>query len=205
MTEIFYDQDADLSLIQSKKVAIIGYGSQGHAHALNLRDSGVDVVVALKEGSKSTAKAEEAGFKVLSVAEATSWADVIAPRPIGRRAQHPPGLLGGRSQVPVARGDPLVEPRVEIDRRRRPSQVVEEVPDHRVVRDALGHVGQAAELADPRLAAEQGGRCRRDGLEVAVETVAPAVIGQDAERPRRAAVAVHALPVLADQVEHEQA
>ncbi|GAA2241697.1 ketol-acid reductoisomerase [Herbiconiux moechotypicola] len=77
MTEIFYDDNADLSLIQSKKVAVIGYGSQGHAHALNLRDSGVEVVVALKAGSKSIAKAEEAGFTVLSVAEATSWADVI--------------------------------------------------------------------------------------------------------------------------------
>jgi len=77
MTEIFYDADADLALIQAKKVAVVGYGSQGHAHALNLRDSGVEVVVGLKEGSKSIAKATEAGFKVLSVAEATAWADVI--------------------------------------------------------------------------------------------------------------------------------
>ncbi|GGF14560.1 ketol-acid reductoisomerase [Subtercola lobariae] len=77
MTEIFYDADADLSLIQSKKVAVIGYGSQGHAHALNLRDSGVEVKVALKEGSTSIAKAQEAGFDVVSVAEATAWADVI--------------------------------------------------------------------------------------------------------------------------------
>ena len=77
MTEIFYDEDADLSLIQGKKVAVIGYGSQGHAHALNLRDSGVEVVVGLKEGSKSIAKAEEAGFTVQSVADAAAWADVI--------------------------------------------------------------------------------------------------------------------------------
>jgi ketol-acid reductoisomerase len=77
VTEIFYDADADLSLIQSKKVAVVGYGSQGHAHALNLRDSGVEVKVALKEGSKSIVKAEEAGFEVVSVAEATAWADVI--------------------------------------------------------------------------------------------------------------------------------
>ncbi|RFA22700.1 ketol-acid reductoisomerase [Subtercola boreus] len=77
MTEIFYDADADLSLIQAKKVAVVGYGSQGHAHALNLRDSGVEVVVALKEGSTSKAKAEEAGFQVLSVADATTWADVV--------------------------------------------------------------------------------------------------------------------------------
>jgi ketol-acid reductoisomerase len=67
VAEIFYDQDADLNLIQAKKVAVIGYGSQGHAHSLNLKDSGVNVVVGLAEGSKSKAKAEEAGLKVLSV------------------------------------------------------------------------------------------------------------------------------------------
>ncbi|MCR2824616.1 ketol-acid reductoisomerase [Microbacterium sp. zg.Y909] len=77
MAEIFYDSDADLSLIQGKKVAIVGYGSQGHAHAQNLRDSGVDVVIALKEGSKSIAKAQEDGFEVKSVADAAEWADLI--------------------------------------------------------------------------------------------------------------------------------
>ena len=77
MTDIKYDSDADLSIIQSKKVAVVGYGSQGHAHAQNLRDSGVEVVVALKDGSASKAKAEEAGFKVMSNSEATKWADVI--------------------------------------------------------------------------------------------------------------------------------
>lgn len=77
MAEIFYDSDADLSLIQSKKVAVIGYGSQGHAHALNLRDSGVDVVVGLREGSSSVAKAEEEGLKVATVAEAVKDADVV--------------------------------------------------------------------------------------------------------------------------------
>ena len=77
MTEIVYDNDADLSIIQGKKVAVIGYGSQGHAHALNLRDYGVEVVVGLKEGSKSRAKAEEAGFQVLTPAEAAKWGEVI--------------------------------------------------------------------------------------------------------------------------------
>jgi ketol-acid reductoisomerase len=77
VAEIYYDNDADLSIIQGKKVAVIGYGSQGHAHAQNLRDSGVEVVVGLKEGSKSKPKAEEAGFQVLSAADATKWADVI--------------------------------------------------------------------------------------------------------------------------------
>ncbi|TFB65049.1 MULTISPECIES: ketol-acid reductoisomerase [Cryobacterium] len=77
MSEIFYDKDADLTIIQGKKVAVIGYGSQGHAHAQNLRDSGVEVKIGLKDGSKSTAKAEEAGFTVLSTADAAAWADVI--------------------------------------------------------------------------------------------------------------------------------
>ncbi|WP_454295519.1 ketol-acid reductoisomerase [Salana multivorans] len=77
MAELFYDDDADLSVIQGKKVAIVGYGSQGHAHAQNLRDSGVEVAIALKEGSKSKPKAEEEGFTVLSVADATQWADLI--------------------------------------------------------------------------------------------------------------------------------
>ncbi|APT86675.1 ketol-acid reductoisomerase [Corynebacterium flavescens] len=75
--ETFYDDDADLSIIQGRKVAVIGYGSQGHAHAQNLRDSGVEVVIGLREGSKSRQKAEEAGFKVMSNAEASKWADVV--------------------------------------------------------------------------------------------------------------------------------
>ena len=77
MAELFYDDDADLSVIASKKVAVVGYGSQGHAHAQNLRDSGVEVAIALKEGSKSIAKAQEEGFAVKTVAEATAWADLI--------------------------------------------------------------------------------------------------------------------------------
>ena len=77
MAELFYDDDADLSIIQSKKVAIIGYGSQGHAHALNLRDSGVDVTVGLRPGSSSRAKAEEEGLKVADIPEAVAQADVV--------------------------------------------------------------------------------------------------------------------------------
>src|SRR3569833_2447334 len=75
--EVFYNDDADLSIIQGKKVAVIGYGSQGHAHSLSLRDSGVEVVVGLQEGSKSRAKAEEQGLEVKTPAEASAWADVI--------------------------------------------------------------------------------------------------------------------------------
>ncbi|XXT24488.1 ketol-acid reductoisomerase [Sorangium sp. So ce429] len=77
MAKIFYDNDADLSLIQSKKIAIVGYGSQGHAHALNLRDSGATVIVALPEGSKSRPKAQAAGLQVATVSEAAKAADVI--------------------------------------------------------------------------------------------------------------------------------
>jgi ketol-acid reductoisomerase len=74
---IYYDKDADLSLIQSKKVSIIGYGSQGHAHANNLKDSGVDVCVGLREGSASAAKAKKAGLTVKSIEDAVAWADVV--------------------------------------------------------------------------------------------------------------------------------
>jgi ketol-acid reductoisomerase len=75
---VYYDRDADVNLIKGKKVAIIGYGSQGHAHALNLRDSGVkEVAVALREGSATAKKAEGEGLKVLSVADAAKWADVL--------------------------------------------------------------------------------------------------------------------------------
>ncbi|WP_374999696.1 ketol-acid reductoisomerase [Aeromicrobium sp. CTD01-1L150] len=77
MAEIYYDDDADLTLIQGKNVAVIGYGSQGHAHTLNLRDSGVDVRVGLAEGSRSKAKAEAEGLRVLPVAEAVEEADVV--------------------------------------------------------------------------------------------------------------------------------
>jgi ketol-acid reductoisomerase len=77
MAKIYYDKDADPALIQSKKVAVIGYGSQGHAHSLNLKDSGVSVRVGLAEGSQSKAKAEAAGLTVDSVANVSAWADVI--------------------------------------------------------------------------------------------------------------------------------
>ncbi len=77
MAKTYYDKDADLSLIQAKKVAIIGYGSQGHAHALNLKDSGVDVRVGLREGSANAQRAKNAGLVVGTVAEVSKWADVI--------------------------------------------------------------------------------------------------------------------------------
>ncbi len=75
--KVYYEADADSSIIRNRKVAIIGYGSQGHAHALNLKESGVPVVVGLREGSKSKAKAEAAGLTVMSIADAAKWGDVI--------------------------------------------------------------------------------------------------------------------------------
>ncbi|ANK79678.1 MAG: ketol-acid reductoisomerase [Rhizobiales bacterium NRL2] len=75
---VYYDRDADLNLIKSKKVMVVGYGSQGHAHAMNMRDSGVkDVAIGLREGSSTRKKAEEAGFKVMTAAEGAAWADVV--------------------------------------------------------------------------------------------------------------------------------
>src|SRR5512136_2482862 len=77
MATIYYDKDANPELLKSRKVAVIGYGSQGHAHALNLRDSGVDVRVGLHAGSKSWAAAQAAGLRVLTVPEAAAEADAI--------------------------------------------------------------------------------------------------------------------------------
>ena len=105
MAELFYDDDADLSVIQSKKVAVIGYGSQGHAHSLNLRDSGVDVTVGLREGSASRAKAENEGLKVATVADAVRDADVVvilAPDQVQRivyRDEIEPNLKDGAALV----------------------------------------------------------------------------------------------------------
>ncbi len=88
MAELYYDDDADLSVIQGRNVAVLGYGSQGHAHSLSLRDSGVDVRVGLPEGSKSRAKAEAEGLRVLTPSEAVEEADLImilAPDHIQRK------------------------------------------------------------------------------------------------------------------------
>jgi ketol-acid reductoisomerase len=105
VAEMFYDDDADLALIQGKHVAVIGYGSQGHAHALSLRDSGVDVRVGLQEGSRSRGKAEAEGLRVVTPAEAVEEADVIvvlAPDQVQRRLyteEIEPGLAPGDTLV----------------------------------------------------------------------------------------------------------
>lgn len=105
MAEIYYDDDADLSLIQGKNVAVLGYGSQGHAHALNLRDSGVDVRVGLPEGSKSRAKAEDEGLRVLTPAEAVEEADVIVVLAPDQVQRH---LYKEAIEPNIAEGDTLV-------------------------------------------------------------------------------------------------
>jgi len=102
MAKTYHDIDADLSLIQAKKVAIIGYGSQGHAHALNLKDSGVQVKIGLRPGSAGVKKAELVGLEVLSVAEAAKWADtimVLVPDQTAAKvyAEIEPGLTTGKT------------------------------------------------------------------------------------------------------------
>ena len=77
MAKMYYEKDCDLSWLKGKKIAIIGYGSQGHAHALNLKDSGCDVCVGLREGSKNWAAAEKAGLAVKTVPAAAEWADIV--------------------------------------------------------------------------------------------------------------------------------
>src|SRR5690625_594146 len=121
---VYYDKDADLSLIQGKKVCILGYGSQGHAHANNLKESGVDVVVGLREDSGSRAKAENAGLKVQSVEDAAAGADVVmilVPdelQPAIYREQIEPNIRQGAS-IAFAHGFnihfQLIEPRPDLD------------------------------------------------------------------------------------------
>ncbi|MEX2616810.1 MAG: ketol-acid reductoisomerase [Alphaproteobacteria bacterium] len=122
---VYYDRDADVNLIKGKKVVIVGYGSQGHAHAMNLRDSGVkDVAVALRPGSGSAKKAEGAGFKVMTAADAAKWGDVVmvlAPDEIQRdlyATELGPNLRSGAA-IAFAHGLSihfnLIEPRTDID------------------------------------------------------------------------------------------
>ncbi len=123
--QVFYDDDADVSLIAGKKVAVVGYGSQGRGHVLNLRDSGVsDIVVALKEGSKTAQKCEADGIKVMSVAAAANWADLImilAPDELQKdiyKDHIEPHLTGGKA-LAFAHGlnihFKLIEPGTDVD------------------------------------------------------------------------------------------
>ncbi|HEY8038535.1 MAG TPA: ketol-acid reductoisomerase [Polyangiaceae bacterium] len=137
MAKIFYGQDCDLSLIRARKVAVIGYGSQGHAHALNLHDSAVDVRVGLPASSKSVPRAKAAGLRVLPVSEAASWADVVmvlvpdtaqAGLYAGEIAPH----LGAGKTLMFAHGFNIrfgtIAPRADVD----VSMIAPKGPGHRV-------------------------------------------------------------------------
>ena len=122
---VYYDRDADVNLIKNKKIAIVGYGSQGHAHANNLKDSGVgEVCVALRPNSASAAKAKDAGFEVMTAADAAAWADVamvLAPDELQAEIynDHLAGSLGAGSALAFAHGlnvhFRLIEPRDDLD------------------------------------------------------------------------------------------
>jgi len=137
MATIYYDKDADLSLIQSKNVAIIGYGSQGHAHALNLKDSGVNVAVGLADGSKSKAKAQAAGLDVKSVADAAKWADVImilvpdTTAPKLYRESIAPHLGAGKTLM-FAHGFNIRYATIEVPKNVDVSMIAPKAPGHRV-------------------------------------------------------------------------
>ena len=122
---VYYDRDADVNLIKNKKIAIVGYGSQGHAHANNLKESGVgEVCVALRPNSASAAKAKDAGFEVMTAADAATWADVVmvlAPDELQAELynDHLAGSLGAGSALAFAHGlnvhFRLIEPRDDLD------------------------------------------------------------------------------------------
>lgn len=152
MATIYYDKDADLALVQSRRVAVIGYGSQGHAHALNLKDSGVDVRVGLRPASKSRPKAEAAGLTVLEVGEAAAWGDVVmvlAPdteQPKIYRQEIAPHLRPGKTLM-FGHGFNIrfgtIEPSTEVD----VSMVAPKAPGHRVRETFQAGEGTPALLA----------------------------------------------------------
>src|SRR5918995_5528648 len=169
MATIYYDKDADLSLIQSKKVAIIGYGSQGHAHALNLKDSGVTVAVGLPETSRSRAKAQAAGLTVKTPAEAAEWADVImvlipdTSQPAVYRKDIAPHLRSGKTLM-FAHGFNIrfatIKPPADVD----VSMIAPKSPGHRVRELYVEGAGTPALLAVHQ---DASGRAREVALSYA--------------------------------------
>ncbi len=152
MANIYYDKDADMSRLAGKKVAIIGFGSQGHAHALNLHDSGVDVVVGLYAGSKSWSKVEAAGLQPMTVADATRAADVIMvlTPDVGQgplyREEIQPNLAPGKTLMfahgfNVRFGQVVPPPDVDV------SMIAPKGPGHRVRETYLAGQGVPALLA----------------------------------------------------------
>ncbi len=152
MTEIYYDKDADLSLLKDKTIGIVGFGSQGHAHALNLKDNGMNVVVGLYPGSKSWAKAEGAGLRVGTVADVAREADVLmilAPDQVQRELYEnhiEPGLSGGKTLM-FAHGFNIhyrqVQPPPDID----VSMVAPKGPGHMLRKLFTDGIGMPALLA----------------------------------------------------------
>jgi ketol-acid reductoisomerase len=177
--KIYYDQDADPSLLRGKKIAIIGYGSQGHAHALNLKDSGLDVVVGLYKGSKSWGKAEKDGLRVVTVAEAAQMADVVMvllPDQAHRQTfeESIRGALGKGKTLMVAHGFSIhfnqIVPPADVD----VSMIAPKAPGH-IMRDlfvqgpgvpALLAVQQdvSGKARDVALAYAKGVGCTRAGV-----------------------------------------
>ena len=178
--KIYYDQDADLGLLRGKKVAIIGYGSQGHAHALNLKDSGQDVVVGLYKGSKSWARAEKDGLKVMSVNEAAAAGDIImillpdqTQRQVyedvhqGRARQGQDAHVRPRLQHPLQPGGALAGRRRVDDRaqgpRPRDARPLHPGPRRaRAGRGVPGRLGQGARTSPSPTARASG--CTRAGV-----------------------------------------
>jgi ketol-acid reductoisomerase len=176
---IYYDQDADLGVLRGKRIAVIGYGSQGHAHALNLKDSGQDVVVGLYKGSRSWAKAEKDGLRVATVAEAAQAADIVMillPDQAHRATfeESIRGALGKGKTLMVAHGFSIhfnqVVPPPDVD----VSMIAPKAPGH-VMRDlftqgpgvpALLAVGQdvSGKARDTALAYAKGVGCTRAGV-----------------------------------------
>ena len=174
--QVYYDKDADLSIIRGKKVAIIGYGSQGHAHAKNLKDSGVSVVVGLRPGSSSTVKAKDAGLEVLPIVEAVKLADVVM---ILAPDEHQARLYEEKIQPNIKKGAALafahgfcihfgqIQPRADLDvimiAPKAPGHTVRSeyvkgggIPD--LIAVAQNASGQAKELALSYASAIGGGR-----------------------------------------------
>jgi ketol-acid reductoisomerase len=170
MVNVYYEKDATLDDLAGKTVAIIGYGSQGHAHALNLKDSGIDVVIGLYKGSKSWPKAEAAGLKVMSVADATKAADMIMLL-VSDHIQHDlyekeirPYLSKGKTLM-FAHGFNIlygeVQPPPEVD----VSMIAPKAPGHRVRELFVEGVGVPALLAVHQ---DASGRAKQEGLAYAL-------------------------------------
>ncbi len=166
MATIYYDDDADLGRLSNKRVAIIGYGSQGHAHALNLRDSGVEVAVGLYSGSRSWARAEEQGLRVMTVSEAAQWADIImilipdTVQPSVYKEEIAPYLAGGQTLM-FAHGFNIrfrqIVPPPDVD----VSMVAPKAPGHRLREVFVEGVGTPALLAVHQ---DASGEAKEDAL-----------------------------------------